>query len=670
MAEETPNGYEAALSDLEVETLAKFRHAQAADDAARRARFYDRVHKFYAPPGGDQWPEDRIKRLNKFHITANIVKAFVDIESRILALMPKITNKPPVETQEMRQKSEIAEKLYMNFADDNDFEVLLGDWSRIRSLYGRGAVKAYWDDSVKPGRPAVRLIEQPQNLILGWGASDFSTLDWAMYEYKLSPLEAYIQYPEIEINLKGRGKDVELVTIRRGTDHSDPVDQKGALGTVTDLNTRSSFLRRYAESQYEQKHVTIWDYWYKSKTGMICNAQFVQGKLARDVEEHPEFPVIPYVVSESDHEPGSPEGMSTAELLLDLQMVLNVVLSLWTQVVADDTEPAWQLTGPEADESNLAGVVPKAGHVVAPGPGNRIEKIEKNINQYPAQALITEVWNTAHRITGISEIMFGNASASVDSARVLATQIEAAQNRLDPKRKRLYASIRQLFLIWGYMLKEKNPEIEVGMAAQPATGPDGTPIPGAVPGEAVPQKIKLGDFLDGFTHWIIQGPEITPRDSIERTNDVINKMGAHLLPLIKGMDEVGIDSPEENLQIVLKELANPRLNPAQVQQFAAVLATLQSIEAQANAQAAAQSPQAAIQQGAGAAAQGQAAAQAAAPTGLEDQNSPATGVGSAPPPGASTPGGGIGATLEPLVRQTPSGQSQALSQIVLPKRSV
>ena len=664
MSEDAPTGYAAVLSDLEVETLAKFRHAQAADDSARRARFYDRVHKFYAPPGGDQWPEDRIKRLNKFHITANIVKAFVDIESRILGLMPKITNKPPFETQEMRQKSEVAEKLYARFLEDNDFEVLLGDWSRIRSLYGRGAVKVEWDDSVKPGRPAVRLIEQPQNLVIGWGASDFTTMDWAMYEYRLSPLEAAIQYPEIEINLEGRGKDVQLIAVRRGTDHSDPADQKVEFGTVTNLNTRSSFVRRYVESQYEQKHVTIWDYWYKRQDGMICNAQLVQGRIAQDVEEHPEFPVIPYIVSESDHEPGSPEGMSTAELLLDLQMVLNVVLSLWTQVVADDTEPAWQLVGPEADESNLAGIVPKAGQIVAPGPGNKIEKIEKNINQFPAQALITEVWNTAHRITGISEIMFGNAAASVDSARVLATQIEAAQNRLDPKRKRLYASIRQLLLIWGYMLKQKNPKITVGMAPE-ATAPGETP-------EAQPQEIGVGDFLEGLNRWIIQGPEITPRDSIERTNDVINKMGAKLMPHIVGMDQIGIDSPEENMAILLKELANPRLNPADVQQFTAVLATLQAIEAQAAAQQAAQAPNpmGVAQQGAGAAAQGQAAAQAAMPSGMEDQNSPATGVGGPPPPGASPPGGGIGATFEPMVRQTPGGQSQALSQIVLPKRSV
>jgi len=660
MAEE-PGSYAAVLSDLEVETLARFRHSQASDDAARRARFYDRVHKFYAPPAGDQWPEDRIKRLNKFHITANIVKAFVDIESRILGLMPKITNKPPVENKESRQKAETAEKLYTLFLEDNDFEVLLGDWSRTRSLYGRGALRVFWDNSIEPGRPAAALIEQPQNLIIGWGASDFSVMDWAMYEYKLSPLEAALQYPEIEIDFT-KGRDAELVVTHRGGDHANPVDNMGPQGDVTNLNTRSTFLRRYTESQYTQKHVTVWDYWYKNKEGVICNAQLVQGKLAQAVVEHPEFPVIPYIVSESDHEPGSPEGMSTAELLLDLQMVLNVVLSLWTQVVADDTEPAWQLTGPDADDSNLAGIVPKAGQVVAPGPGNRIEKIEKNINQYPAQSLVQEVWNTAHRITGISEIMFGNAAASVDSARVLATQIEAAQNRLDPKRKRLYASIRQLLLIWGYMIEKKNLTVSVAVAPEAET-PAETP-------EAQAQEVKIGDFLKGFNHWKIQGPEITPRDSVERTNDVLNKVNGNLMPRIVGMDEIGIESPEENMAILLKELSNPRLNPAAVQQFAAVLATLQAIEAQAAAQQGAPSPEAAIQEGAGAEAQGQAAAQAAAPSGLEDQNSPATGIGGAPPPGASVPGGGIGATFEPMVRQTPSGQSQALSQIVLPKRSV
>jgi hypothetical protein len=648
------------MTDLE--TLAAARHAAQSGDAARRARVYENLHRFYAPADNDQWPEDRLKRPNKFHVTANIVQAFVDIEARILSIMPKISNKPPIETTEMRQKAEIAEKLHLRFMDDDDFEVLFGDFNQIKSLYGRGAMKVFWDDSLAPGRPAVSVVEQPQNLLLGWNGSDFKALDWALYEYKISPLEAHLRYPQIEIQPAQKGKELEILSIRRGGgDHSDPLDQKPMVGTNVTLPTSSSFQRRFVESDYDNKQVVVWDYWYKNDEGTVCNAQFVQGRLAADVAEHPELPVMPYIVAENAHEPGSPEGRSTAEYLLDLQMVLNYVLSLWTQVVADDTEPAWQLTGVDSPDDVPAGVVAKAGQITAPGAGNRIEKIDKNINQYPAQLLIQEVWNTAHRITGISEIMFGNASASVDSARVLATQIEAAQNRLDPKRKRTYAAVKQMLRLWGAMLEQKNPSIEIGVVPA-ATAPGETPV-------AETQKIKLGDYLKGLNYWQIIPPEITPRDSVENTNNIINQVTANMLPRIKGMDAIGIDSPEENMAILLKELANPRLNPAAVQQFTAVLQLLQSIQMQAQAQQQAQGAPGGgdpAANAAGATDQLMASQQAGAPTGMEDQNSPATGINSAPPAGAGVPGG-VG-TFQPLVRQTPGGSAQSLSQIKLTER--
>ena len=55
-------------------------------------------------------------------------------------------------------------------------------------------------------------------------------------------------------------------------------------------------------------------------------------------------------------------------------------------------------------------------------------------------------------------------------------------------------------------------------------------------------------------------------------------------------------------------------------------------------------------------------AQEAAPTKTEDMNQPATMPGGAPPPGAPAAGG----ELLPIIRQTPSGESQAMSQVNLP----
>jgi hypothetical protein len=249
------------------------------------------------------------------------------------------------------------------------------------------------------------------------------------------------------------------------------------------------------------------------------------------------------------------------------------------------------------------------------------------------------------------EVMFGELPGTQTSGRAMAVQIEAAANRLDPKRRRSYEGLRQLLLFWGYMLEEINPSVTTSARKEAGEGVGDAP-------SVTSQEIKIGDFIKGWQNWKIIAPEITPRDAIEHTNNVIAKVQAKLIPRILGMDELGIENPQQMQALIEAEQANVRLEPGAVQAYLAALLLTQQVAAAeaANAQGAQQmanATEATMQQD----------AQEAAPPKTEDMNQLGTMPGGAPPPGAPAAGG----ELQPIIRQTPGGESQAMSQVMLPR---
>jgi hypothetical protein len=612
----------------------------------RRAK-YARYHHYYAPVDGDQWPGD--DREGKIHITANIIKAFIDVESRILSLLPRITNVPSSKDADSRRKSETVEELFLRFLELSGWETWMVDWNRIGCIYGIKVLKPFWNARAK--RPDVRVIEQPQNLMIGYGSSDFTVVDWVIYKYFISPSEARRRFPDAIITSPGDGKPL---TISRRSDHSDPLAQKqGVIGSAISAASSAVDRIRFGEARtaYEDRQIECWDYWYYNEEGEVYNAQLLQRVIIDGPTSHPEMPRIPYIIVENDHEPGSPEGMSSVEPLIDVQMGLNRAFSHSAQVAADNSGTAYQLAGDNAD-SVPEGIVPAEDEIIPAGSGNQILAIERNANTFPLNELIKSYWEAAHRISGLPEIMFGNIPSADTSGRVMAIQIEAAANRLDLKRRREYNGLRDLMLFWGYMLIQKDPMVTVTRRKESQEG-------SMEPGELESFQVKVAEAIKGFDRWNIVAPEITPRDSIETSQNVMQLVNAKLMPLVEGMDRIGLESPEQAIAMIEKERSNARLFPADVQTYASVLQLLNAI-VQEQQMAAAQ----AAQQGAGAVAEGQAAAQGAEPTLLPDQNQ-GSQPGMAPPPGAPPPGG-IGAELQGLVRQTPGGQSQAMSQIVLP----
>jgi hypothetical protein len=630
---------EFAASKPAVQAQARVRWASGESYQSRVVSKYRDLHHYYNPINQDHWPQDAVLRPGKIHTTSNLCKAAVDVDARLQSIPPRFTIPVATLSPEERKRAEAAEALLLLWLDLSGSDVWMHTLCQVKGIYGKGVLKPYWDDKLKRGD--VSVIENPANLRLGWGSSDYSRIDWAMYQYSLSAQEIEMRWPGVKIEDRGESGPPHIIV--DGGDHDDPLNQK-------DDEFWRPFFREH--SDYERTQVRLWDYWYKKSDGTVCNAILVNGVIVEGPIAHAELADIPYIVIEQDHEPGSPEGIATIEPIMNLQDEFNRLLSHGLQHVADDVDPAWFLSGPTAD-TVPAGIVPKAGEVTGVGE-NTPGAWPKTVQTFPISEMLQELWNEFHRLTGLPEILFGQTPGADTSGRAIAIQVEAAANRLEPRRRRLYNGLKELLVFWTIMAERMNPKISVGVDEE--TGAE--------------KLVGVGDLVKGFRTWKVIAPEITPRDNFEVTQNEINKVNAKLSSLRASMNQIGVEAPEAELAIIAQEQANIQLNPASVQaqvSVATIVAQLEQLRMQ-NQQMAMQlgivgqasqgQPPGSVlntQQGPSPQ-QGQAALQAqqaqAQPTAFEDQNQPITQAGTPPPQGAPPPGGIAGpAQMTALTRQ-------------------
>lgn len=594
---------------IESSALARFRSSDSYQN-----RLMEKVrdlHHYYSPENHDQWPQDAAKRPGKIHVTMNLVKAAVDVDSRLQSIPPRVTIPTATLSPERRGLAEATEAILKMWLEASGWENWLSTLCQTRSLYGKGILKPFWNPTTK--QPDVHVVENVAALRLGWGSSDYSIIDWSIYEYSLSPLEIEARWPHVKVESDWRTGPPKFYMYGGGT-NSDPLDQR----------QNEYWQQRYRElSEYERQQVKVWDYWYINSKGVVTNATLINGSVVEGPIEHKYLADIPYIVIENDHEPGNPEGVSTVEPILDLQDEFNRLMSHGLQHIADDVDPAWYYKGPTA-QTVPPGLVPKSGEVVGAGE-NDILQIPKGVNTFPIEAMVDQLWNSFHRLTGLPEILFGQTPGADTSGRAIAVQVEAAANRLDPRRRRLYTGLRELLIFWVIMAERKNTKIEVT---------DG-------------EKVGIKTIVGGFRQFHLIAPEITPRDNAEITQNELNKVNGLLSSRRTSMDAIGIEAPEAELEVIAQEQMNPDLNPAAVQAKVAIFPMLlqmqqQMGEMQAMMQAQSQqTPESVLAQAQGASNNAQQMAGGMQPQALgPDQNvpggpgMPVTQAGMPPPPGA------------------------------------
>jgi hypothetical protein len=519
----------------------------------RMRALYRRYDHYFHPQtftlgGADHWAEDPSARLSgRSHVSVNVHSSYVQIPASLQAVTPVVNYVPTGPTPEERSQASRRERVFYAWWDANDMDLRLEEACLLKSLYGTTAAKIYWDPTTK--LPRVQVVDTPENLYLGYGTSDYSRIDWALYSYGISPQAAIEDYG---INVIPVNDGSKWYPYTSASTHDDPI-------ASIYLNSYHRDPIRY-QTAYDQMKIEVMDYWYKhpttpGKPPLVCNAIIVGNTVVKKTE-HPEFDgVIPYIILRNSMIPGSPYGKpelyDIEQLLREKDEKITAQAQMIHSVVGGQM---WQLVGAEAPDEVPANAIPKPNQVATPGAGNRIESINPFIPQFQVEDYNKRIDRELAVVSGLNDLLLGLAPSSVlGSSRAIAQLMANYEARISPKRKILYSWLQNVWEVCGRVWENKDRSVST--------------------------------ILDGEYTIAITPPELTPRDTIELAQTAINLVQNRLWSAERAMDRMGVSDTEGEKELIRDEQTDATLNPAAVQTMGTLIQMFAQLQQQPPAEA-------------------------------------------------------------------------------------
>jgi hypothetical protein len=525
-----------------------FRRSSLWSEQGAFAAACDRWDALYYPPSeamlpgkgaSHWWYHSSAKLPGKAHVSVNTPPIYVDIPASLQSVTPYENIVANVDNEQSRVLASMVERLYYSWKDELDFDLIGHQGCVVKGLYGRTAGKVWWD--AETGYPRVSIVDQPRNLWLGWGQSDYKTLDWAAYTYTMTPEAIYAEYGLV-------------TTQRQGQDGSlYPYLMAG--------NSFSTWHEARQAMWYAAGEIEVTDYWYRQPV----SAAVYKGKAVRPVKhatwnaivvgnrvvQNQKFPeydgMIPYVPLFNSYIPGVPSGRPE---LFDIEQLIREKderLTSGSQLMHNIVNAQyWQLTGPDAPDAVPAGLKPKPQQVIAPGAGNRVEKIEPWMPEFQLESFLSRIDREMIDVSGLNDLLRGMAPASVmSSSKAINALVANYETRISMKRAMYYRWRKDMWALAVRVWKNKQRDL--------------------APLFEVASSLK------------VVPPSLTPRDDMEAAQIARTLVDGKLWAAIRGMDRVGVDDPETEQEIIRGEQTDAALNPAAVQVMAQLAQVLQAL---------------------------------------------------------------------------------------------
>lgn len=522
-------------------------HARLREDFRRQDALYFPEEITY-PGGPDHWAPKPGTKNGRVHISLNNPHIYIDIPAALQATAPVENYIPASGSEEDRARAGRAERLYFQWKEDTDFELLGHRACVVKGAYGITYGKVWWD-SIE-GVPQVTVIESPENLYVGWGDSDFRRMDWAIYCYGLSPQSAREVYGvEVEAIKVEDGKYVPYVS--RG-DHRDPLNQTGQSTLQEPSGGRMP-------TAYEQLQLEVYDYWFRKYVGkgkkrrpQIWNAIYVGNALV-EYKHHPEYDDLPYVPLPNTFIPGYPFGRPE---LWDLEQLIREKderLSEAGQMIHSAVGgQMWQLVGTEAPDTLSDNMMPKPNKVATPGPNAEIKTIQPFVPAFPVEEYLKRLDYEIVGVTGLNELLTGRAPlTALGSSKAINALVANYALRIAMKRDLYYQWRKRIWKMAAKVWERKDSDIR--------------------------------ELIDGQYAIQVTPPDLTPRDALENAQRIINLVQNRLMSMARAMDEIGVDDPETEMDIIRDEQTDPALNAPAVQAQVSLAATMRELGLDPNA---------------------------------------------------------------------------------------
>lgn len=524
----------------------RFRKQSLEPEMARFSTMCDRFDDLYYPNdvlefgGASHWAwHPSAKVAGRSHVSINVPPVYVDIPASLQSVEPVENFVATRDDKEARLIASLVERMYFAWKSKANFELKAHKACVVKGLYGRTAAKVWWD--AESDYPTFELVDQPRNLFLGWGQSDYRSLNWASYVYRLTPESIYEEYGLMTVPREVDGRVYPFLFVPAEADISP--------------STRSWLLSLNGM-------VEVADYWYRKPKSVrvtkkitrieheTWNAIIVGNRVVKNAK-HPEYKGrIPYVPLFNSYMPGLPDGRPE---LYDLEQLFHEKderMSSGSQMIGNAINAQyWQLVGPEAPEVIPAGLKPTPNRVIGPGAGNRIESIDPWMPEFQLEAYLSRIDRELADVSGLNDLLRGLAPASVlSSSKAINALIANYEARIRMKRDLFYEWRRELWMLVGDIWAEKRPEMR--------------------------------PLIKGPVDLDIAAPSLSPRDDAETAQIAVNLMNNKIWTQRRAMDRTGVDDPEQEQNMIREERTDATLFPADVQVMAQLMSVLQQLGVQ------------------------------------------------------------------------------------------
>jgi hypothetical protein len=528
--------YKGMLDDEQAELRSRFR------------RFDNLYHPtIFTTGGADHWPEHALGNKGKTHVSVNVHRAYVDIPAALQAAPPYENVIPKENTQAAREAAALAERLYMEWLEQDDREEKDQLACQVKGLYGFTFGKVYWD--AEREMPTLQVIENPEDLYVGYGSDDYRRIDWTIYCYGISPQAVEEDYGLSVAALPDASGKTKFPYVYQA-DHADP------LGTIFEEWRERGGRKR--DTAYERMHVEVYDFWYKKPKGKgkkpeIWNAIFVGNKMVENAK-HTEYDQLPYLPLLNARIPGSPYGPSdlhdVEQLLREKDERVTEQAQMIHSIVGGQR---WQIVGPEAPDEVPAGALPGPGGVAAPGPNAEIKAITPFVPEFAIEDYNRRIDMEVEKVTGLNEVILGTVPTSaLNSSKALTALVANYEARNKPKRSLFYSWRRAVWEMAAKVWERKDRDVR-----------------------------KL---IDGHYRLDIQPADVAYRDDLENATKAINLVQNGIWSRRRAADATGVEDPEGELDTIREEQTDATLNPAAVLTQIQLMSGIQSLGAQQNPQ--------------------------------------------------------------------------------------
>lgn len=272
-------------------------------------------------------------------------------------------------------------------------------------------------------------------------------------------------------------------------------------------------------------------YWDKEVYAVLVGNQL----LVKPVKHN--YPRVPLFLIPNEATSKAPWGTSDLENVIDVQEEYNLAISEEADIVKIYSDPKVLVINP--GKTNLKHFQASGAKVIPVSKDAAVRPFQFEGNIFPTQQRVQRIKQQMHDVSGLPEIAFGTAQGSIVTGVALTAQFSPT---LQIIRSKIQTWTNTLTAIDAFVLEL----LEKFGGNEPTT------------------DITYKKIINGWrvTDWQ-WGAKLPRDDSIFIANE-LNKLGARIQSRSRTMTNLGIPSPQDELQQIAVEERNPVLAPPKI----------------------------------------------------------------------------------------------------------